>query len=59
MQSWKFKSVLFSNNVAPALRDKPKTVYRKTTRISMFNLLSAEDDHIEINKIVDFLKSLA
>ena len=45
------------NNIAPALRDKSKTVDRKTTRISMFNLLSAEDDDIEINKIVDFLKS--
>ena len=47
------------NNIAPALRDKPKTVYRKTIRNSMFNLLSAEDDYVEINKIVDFLKSLA
>ena len=47
------------NNIAPALRDKPKTVYRKTIRDLMFNLLSAEDDYVEINKIVDFLKSLA
>ena len=47
------------NNIAPALRDKPKTVYRKTIRNSMFNLLSAADDYVEINKIVDFLKSLA
>ena len=47
------------NNIAPALGDKPKTVYRKTIRNSMFNLLSAEDDYVEINKIVDFLKSLA
>ncbi len=47
------------NNIAPALRDKPKTVYRKTIHDSMFNLLSAEDDYVEINKIVDFLKSLA
>ena len=48
---------LIWNNIAPALRDKPKTVYRKTIRNSM--LLSAEDDYVEINKIVDFLKSLA
>ena len=47
------------NNIALALRDKPKTVYQKTIRNSMFNLLSAEDDYVEINKIVDFLKSLA
>ncbi len=25
----------------------------------MFNLLSAEDEYVEINKIFDFLKSLA
>ena len=62
MPSWKFKSVPFSrfgtlvwNNIAPALRDKRKAVYRKTIRNSMFNLLSAEDDHVEINKIADFL----
>ena len=32
------------NNIAPALRDKPKTVYRKTIPNSMFNLLSADED---------------
>ena len=26
---------------------------------SVFNVLSAEDDYVEINKIIDFLKSLA
>ncbi len=45
--------------MAPALRDKPKTVYRKTIRDSMLNLLSAEGDYVEINEIIDFLKSLA
>ncbi len=47
------------NNIAPALPDKPKTVNRKTIRDSMLNLLSAEDDYVEINKIIDYLKSLA
>ena len=47
------------NNIAPALQDKPKTVYRKTLCNSMFNSLLAEDDYVEINKIIDFLKSLA
>ena len=47
------------NSIAPALRDKTKIVYRKTIRNSMFNLLSATDDYVEINKIIHFLKSLA
>jgi len=47
---------LLWNNIAPAL---PKTVYRKTIGNLMFNLISAEDDYVEINKIVDFLKPLA
>ena len=42
-----------------ALQDKPKTVYRKTLCNLMFNLLLAEDHYVEINKIIDFLKSLA
>ena len=32
---------------------------KKTIRNSMSNLLSAEDEYVEINKIIDFLKSWA
>ena len=54
-----FRNFSLESHCTGLIRDTPNTVYRKTIRNSMFNLLSAEDDHVEINKIVDSLKSIA
>ena len=64
MQSWKFKSIplLISELKSGITMHQPyeanlRQFTEKTIRKSVSNLLSVEDEYVEINKIIDFLKS--
>ena len=47
------------NNIAPTQRDKPKSIFRKTIRKQMFDILLAHDDYVEVNSLIYSLKSIS